>query len=240
MSCRFFSIPLVLTAAVLAPNTRAVAATNTQTITLDRDLQIPGETLKPGAYTLAIEDHMQDRAIVRISSAGGGPHFLVLGVPNSKLNGWGDKGTILLGAADPSERILQGWLCPKCSTALELVYPELEAIEITKETGEPVLAVDPASDKLPSNLSPDDMKVVTLWLLSPEHIEPGHRGTGLKAAKYSPATSNADFRPALATHGKQYVLVRVIWSLVARLIACCGEQPEELAVLTGQRRSKAG
>jgi len=166
VSCRFFSIPLVLTAAVLAPNTRAVAATNTQTITLDRDLQIPGETLKPGAYTLAIEDHMQDRAIVRISSAGGGPHFLVLGVPNSKLNGRGDKGIILFGAA--------------------------EAIEITKETGEPVLAVDPASDKLPSNLSPDDMKVVTLWLLSPEHIEPGHRGAGLKAAKYSPATSNAD------------------------------------------------
>jgi hypothetical protein len=64
-----------------------------------------------------------------------------------------------------------------------LVYPKLEAAKITGDTGEAVLAVDPESDKLPANLPPDDMKVVTLWLLSPERVEAGHHGVGLKAAK---------------------------------------------------------
>jgi len=189
MTGKLFGISLILTAAL-------AAATNTQTITLDRDLQIPGETLKPGTYTLAVEDRMQDRAVIRISSAGDGPHYLLLGVPNSKLNDRGKNGIILFGAADPSKRILQGWLCPKCSSALELVYPKVEAVEITKDTGESALAVDPASDKLPAHLSPDDMKVVTLWLLSPERIAPGHRGEGLKAAKYSPVASNGDLADA--------------------------------------------
>jgi LPXTG-motif cell wall-anchored protein len=203
MTLKSLFIPLVFTAALVS-NAPVFAATNTQTITLTRDLQIPGETLKPGAYTLAVEDRMQDRAIVRLSSVGGGPHYLLLGVPNSELNDRGEKGIILFGAADPSKRILQGWLCPKCSSALELVYPKLEAVQITKDTGESALAVDPVSDKLPVNLSPDDMKVVTLWLLSPERIVAGHRGEGLKAAKYSPAASLADSRHLPHTASNAY------------------------------------
>jgi sortase A len=63
-------------------------------------------------------------------------------------------------------------------------------LKITAETGQAVLAVDPAFDKLPDSLSPDNMKVVTLWLLSPERVTPDRRGSGLKVAKYeaSPAT----------------------------------------------------
>jgi hypothetical protein len=73
---------------------------------------------------------------------------------------------------------------------LEFVYPKLDALKITAETGQAVLAVDPAFDKLPDSLSSDDMKVVTLWLLAPERITPDRRGSGLKVAKYesSPIT----------------------------------------------------
>jgi hypothetical protein len=232
-----FSIPLVLTA-VFVPHTHLFAAANTQTITLDQDLQIPGETLNPGSYTLSVEDRMQDRAIVRISSAHGGLHFLVLGVPNPKLNTKEEKNIILFGSPNPSKRILQGWLCPKCSAPLELVYPKPEAIEITRETGESALAVDPASDKLPANLSPDDMKVVTLWLLSPERVEAGHRGIGLKATKYSAASS----RSHLAQTAKQHVLVWVIWNLVALPIVGPAEQTEAstMHVLTFQPRAASG
>ena len=46
------------------------------------------------------------------------------------------------------------------------------------------MAVDPSYDKLPSNLSADDMKVVTLWLLSPERVTADNTGQGVKAAKY--------------------------------------------------------
>lgn len=177
---KLFSTSLVL-ASVLVPGARAFAHSDTQNIAIDRDLQIPGDTLKPGAYTLSIEDRMRDRAIIRVSSASSDLHFLLLAVPKSKLAGGNRKGIILF---DSSNQILRGWNCPNCSAPLELVYPKLEAVKITGETGQPVFAVDPASDKLPANLSADDMKVVTLWLLSPERVEAGHRGVGLTAVKY--------------------------------------------------------
>ena len=69
---------------------------------------------------------------------------------------------------------------------LEFVYPKLEAVKLTDDSTQPVLAVDPTYDKLPSNLSADDMKVVTLWLLSPERITADNVGKGVKAVKYTP------------------------------------------------------
>lgn len=85
------------------------------------------------------------------------------------------------------EEILRGWACPGCSAPLEVVYPKADAAKITGESGDSVLAVDPEYDKLPSNLSPDDMKVVTLWLLRPQRIGPNHKGEGVSAEKYAEA-----------------------------------------------------
>ncbi|MDQ2840511.1 MAG: hypothetical protein M3Y72_05620, partial [Acidobacteriota bacterium] len=56
--------------------------------------------------------------------------------------------------------------------------------------GTPVLAIDPTYDKLPANLSRDDMKVVTLWLVSPKRIVEG-KGEGADAAKLSVARPQA-------------------------------------------------
>ncbi|MGH9583696.1 MAG: LPXTG cell wall anchor domain-containing protein, partial [Bryobacteraceae bacterium] len=68
---------------------------------------------------------------------------------------------------------------------LEFVYPKSEAVKITDASAQPVLAVAPESDHLPATLSADDMKVVTLWLLTPKRIMAGNRGKGVKAVKYS-------------------------------------------------------
>jgi hypothetical protein len=160
------------------------AGRDVQNIVITEALQIPQATLQPGSYSLSIEDRLKDRAVVRVSSLNSKQHFLVLGVNSRKLAPDNSKGIILFNAADEKLQILRGWVCPSCAQGLEFVYPKLDALKITAETGQAVLAVDPAFDRLPDALSSDDMKVVTLWLLAPERITPDRRGSGLKVAKY--------------------------------------------------------
>jgi hypothetical protein len=166
------------------------AGRDVQNIVITEAMQIPQATLQPGSYSLSIEDRLKDRAVVRVSSLNSKQHFLVLAVNSRKLASDNSKGIILFNAADEKLQILRGWMCPSCPQGLEFVYPKLDALKITAETGQAVLAVDPSFDKLPDALSSDNMKVVTLWLLTPERITPDRRGSGLKVSKYesSPVT----------------------------------------------------
>lgn len=169
----------------------SVTAADSQIIAIESNLQIPGGVLLPGRYTFSVEDRMSGRAIVRIENAATAAHQLLLTVPNSKILAGKREQIVLFSSADQGKKTLRAWMCPNCDKALEMVYPKAEAAQITAETGQSIMAADPAYDRLPANLSPDDMKVVTLWLLSPERIE-GHRGIGLKAEQYAlPAVGRA-------------------------------------------------
>jgi hypothetical protein len=191
---RSSSVPTLLAISFLAAGSAyAQAANPSQNVTLSEKLQIPGASLKAGEYTFSIEDRLQDRTIVRITRQDQSKHFLILTVPSAQLGKAGSNGLVLFTSSNGKDQALRGWACPGCSQALEFVYPKAEAAKLTDGTGEPVLAVDPTYDKLPPNLSPDDMKVVTLWLLSPERIT-GNKGKGVKAEKYAGLS-----RPAAVT-----------------------------------------
>jgi hypothetical protein len=71
------------------------------------------------------------------------------------------------------------------------VYPKAQAVKITEESGQTVLAVDPAADKLPVKMNREDMKAVTLWLLAPKQITSGNRGVGVTAVKYASASDSS-------------------------------------------------
>lgn len=183
-------------ATVFAAPVGGWAETDTQSIQLEQKLQIPGATLKAGTYTFSVEDRLRDRAIVRITAQDNDKQYLLLTVPNGRLGSGVGSGLIFFGPGGNKE-ILRGWACPGCPTPLEVVYPKAEAAKITGESGNAVLAVDPEYDKLPSNLSPDDMKVVTLWLLTPKRIGANHRGEGVSAEKYA-ETQPAETSPRQA------------------------------------------
>jgi hypothetical protein len=176
---------------VAGPLMHAQSSGETQKVTLNEKVKIPGATLKPGDYTFSIEDRLQDRAIVRITGQDQNEHFLVLSVPNAKLGQSGSDGLIRFTTSKGKDAALKGWACPSCSPSLEFVYPKAEAVKLTDDSAEPVVAVDPTYDKLPANLSPDDMKVVTLWLLAPETITAGNQGKGVKAEKWASAAQPA-------------------------------------------------
>ncbi len=185
MKFRSSLVPTLLAITFAAGSAYAQTANASQNVTLNEKVQIPGASLKPGEYTFSVEDRLQDRAIVRITSQDQSKHFLVLTVPSADLGQAGSDGLVLFTKSSGKDQALRGWACPDCSPGLEFVYPKAEAAKLTDETGEAVLAVDPTYDKLPVNLSADDMKVVTLWLLSPERITAGNKGKGVKAEKYA-------------------------------------------------------
>ena len=72
------------------------------------------------------------------------------------------------------------------------MYPKPEAVKITDASAQTVLAVDPAHDKLPDNLSADDMRVVTLWSLTPERISPDRTPENVASYKAPVQTSSYD------------------------------------------------
>jgi hypothetical protein len=175
----------VSTTLIFGATARASDTTSdSQTVAVERSLQIPGAVLTPGQYTFSVEDRISGRAIVRIERGGTAEHHLLLTVPSSRIKTGAGGGIVLFKASGPSNQILRAWSCQGCGKALEMVYPKLEAAQITADTGQSVIAADPAYNRLPTNLSADDMKVVTLWLLSPERVS-NHRGIGLRAAQYA-------------------------------------------------------
>ncbi len=182
---------IVLAGALGTWQIQAQGTAETQKVTLASPAQIPGGELAAGAYTFSLEDNMTDRAIIRIQGNGQEDHHLILGVPNPALRSSGRGGVVWFRAAADGSRALRGWKCARCAATLEFVYPKLDAVKITDGTAEPVMAVDPAYDKLPQNLSQDDMKVVTLWLLSPKRITADNRGEGVSAKKYSDSQHEA-------------------------------------------------
>lgn len=165
-------------------NLSAYQAGQTQNITLDQKVEVPGADLKPGSYVFSVEDTLSDRAIVRITSSDAGKYFLVLTAPNSRLHAETTGGFTFFTSSRAKQEVLRGWMCPGCGAELEFVYPKAQAAKITLTTTEPVLAYDPTYDKLPGNLSPDDMKVVTLWLLTPKPLTATDQQKGVEATKY--------------------------------------------------------
>jgi hypothetical protein len=88
---------------------------------------------------------------------------------------------------------------PGTSSFIEFVYPKDEAVSIAKVNFAKVPAIDPASEgiSVDPSLSRDDMKLVTLWLLSSTRVGPSDSKPSIKAERYKTA-SYVQPKPALA------------------------------------------
>lgn len=192
---RIFTVFACSTFCALLP-ILGIAANDSESVTLERTTEVPGATLQAGQFRFEVEDRLQDRAIVRITGQDGSSHELVLSVPNDKLPAASSGNIVFFPAGDPAKQTVQAWKCPSCAAPLEFVYPKDQAVAVTQSTGKPVMAVDPSYDKLPKNLSADDMKVVTLWLLAPKQITADGKGAGVEPTKY--ADLKAGETPAVA------------------------------------------
>ena len=169
----------------------AGAAPISSTVTTNEALQVPGNTLSPGTYQLSVEeDVLRDRAVVRITSSDQSTNLLLLAVPSKGLQGDRNGALLVWRTSDSGKKALRAWVRPDGKGELEFAYPKDEAVALANQVNERVVAVDPASDKLPAlpSLTKDDMKVVNLWLLSRTVAAPG-------AADQEPKIAAAHYEP---------------------------------------------
>jgi hypothetical protein len=159
------------------------AGNETQNILINEELQVPGAVLVPGKYTLSAADHLYDRTIVQVSRVGHNERYFMLAVPATKVDNGG--GLTFFRQNEDGKAALKAW------GALEFVYPKAQAIKISGESGETVLAVDPEADKLPVKMSRDHMRVVTLWSVSPKQLTSDKRGMGVSVVKYASASDSS-------------------------------------------------
>jgi LPXTG-motif cell wall-anchored protein len=179
------SIAGLFAAFLCIPSQLAYAGNETQNILINEDLQIPGAVLAPGKYVLSVADQLYDRMIVQITRQGRNERYLVLAVPSAAANNNKSGELVFFRRSSDGRAALRRW------GGLEFVYPKPEAVKITADSGQNALAIDPVSDKLPAHLSQEDMKIVTLWAVSPIKVTAENRGVGVTAAKYASATDSS-------------------------------------------------
>ena len=175
--------PGALSLAVLDTDGKDAVTDEVSSFTVDDKTQVPGKTLKPGAYTIRIVDHLSDRMIVRIDRDGK-QETTFLALPVSGLQKPSEQGPIKLTSVK-GKNALRGFAFPN-GTLAEFVYPKEEAVGIAKANNTKIPAVDPASEGLSADrsLSSEDMKMVTLWMLSPTTVGPDGTGKGIAAERY--------------------------------------------------------
>jgi LPXTG-motif cell wall-anchored protein len=142
---------------------------------------VPGEVLKPGTYTIHVVDHIEDRMVVEVDGANGKEHDLFLAVPART----GLVGPVAWQKGTDGATALKGFNFPD-GMAVEFVYPKATAVALAKANSAPVVAVDPESEGKPNvpKMSPDDRRIVTLWLLSITTTGPNDKTPAVEAKRY--------------------------------------------------------
>jgi hypothetical protein len=184
--------------------------------TLSNPSNIPGATLRAGTYTIHVVSRLSDRFIIRVDSANNDLHSTFIGVPNTTLPKPFTPG--MVGWSNPANgaEYLKGWYFPGTSSIVEFVYPKSDAVAIANSNQAKVLAIDPASEGLAADptLSPRDMKLVTLWLLSAERVGPSDRAPSIKAERYQQVAENSQ-KPILSALPHTASYLPWLWLLSA-------------------------
>jgi hypothetical protein len=174
--------------------------------------KVPGATLQPGAYSLHIVNRLSDRLILEVDSAEGTQQSIFIGVPNAGVARPASRGLVRWSNSVDGSSYLEGYYFPGSSSVVEFVYPKAEAVAIATANPERVPAVDPASEgKMADNtLSPHDMQLLTLWLLSLEKVGPDGHAPGIKAVRYEQGSS-ASHKPVISALPHTASQLPLIW-----------------------------
>jgi hypothetical protein len=122
-------------------------------LTFSAPVEVPGvgaQTLPAGTYVFKILDSLSDRHIVQIFNEDESHLYTtILAIPNYRLKTT-DK-TVITFAERPAGQpeALKAWFYPGREWGEEFVYSQARAIELAKETNEPVLATTIALDTVP-------------------------------------------------------------------------------------------
>jgi hypothetical protein len=158
---------LVVLCLLVAPKTRADEQSSKTVVTFTVAVEVPGlsaRTLPAGTYLFKALESSPDRDIIQVSNPDGTQVFTTfLGVPNSRLKA-PDLVTVMFTdrpAADP--QALKAWYCPGRTWGDQIVYETPRAIQLAKESNQPVLSTSVAL----ATSSVDVLKTAPIQAVSP-------------------------------------------------------------------------
>lgn len=203
-------------------------AASTADFTLSNASRIPGSTLEPGSYSIHVVNRLSDRVILSIDAATGNVHTVFIGIPNGSIARPASSGPVRWTNPADGTEYLKGWYFPGSSTVVEFVYPKAEAVAIATANPASVPAIDPASEGVVADktLSKDEMKLLTLWMLSFEQVGPGgdttSSGKAIKAVRYQ-ETASVSHKPVIGALPHTASWMPMVWlgallSLVAAAV----------------------
>jgi len=140
------AVPLLV--ATFGTGARADTLDRRSVIKFSQPIEIPGQVLPAGTYTVEVFDSFGYRHIVRFYNADRSKLFAtVLAIPNYRLAPTGD--TVMTFAERPADapNALKAWFYPNDKFGQEFVYPKARAVQLAQETHETIPAVqtEPAS-----------------------------------------------------------------------------------------------
>jgi hypothetical protein len=142
--------------------------TRKSVITFSQPIEIPGvgaQVLPAGTYVLRLLDSTSDRHIVQIFSKDEKHVFAtILAIPNYRLKSTNHTTITFAERGAGSPPAIRAWFYPGDNWGQEFVYPKARALQIAKETNQPVLFVasEMADNIVAPSMAATDAPVVAL------------------------------------------------------------------------------
>lgn len=183
---------------VFASGTRADTAFSKRTVvTFNQPVEIPGQVLPSGTYTIELYESFGNRHIVRIYNADRSTLIAtVLAIPNRRLKPTSDNVMKFTERPGNSPDALKAWFYPGENSGQEFVYPKARAVELAQVTQEPI----PAVETEPATV--EEFKSETIVAETPEQKE-----VPIAEVIPAPAPETVDSAPSLPKTASQVPLI---------------------------------
>jgi LPXTG-motif cell wall-anchored protein len=140
---------LALVAVAFAPNTKAQSNSERTVVTFTEPVELPGNVILPaGTYVFKLVDSGPNRYIVQVlNEREDHPIATFLTIKNLRMHETSKNTMTFKERAGGAPPALKVWWAPGEINGREFVYPKNRAVELAKQTQEPVLA-------MPADLAP--------------------------------------------------------------------------------------
>jgi hypothetical protein len=148
-------------------------------LTFSQPVEVPGMVLPAGQYVFKLADSLSNRHIVQIFNAEEDQIYAtILAIPHHRVEP--PEETIILfeeRRADQPQAI-HAWFYPDQTIGQEFVYPKNRALELARETHQPVLSAEVKPTETPAELektpvveiTPEEKEVEVAEVLEPEPV----------------------------------------------------------------------
>jgi len=164
----FKGIAILLSGALLASVPALGDEWNKKTtLTFSQSVEIPGVVLPAGQYVFKLFNSNADRHIVQVFNSDEDRIFAtILAIPHYRMESTSE--TVILFEERPSDRpmAIHAWFYPGSTIGQEFVYPKERALELARETHQPVLTGPVTPTETPKELEQAPVVAVT-----PENTE---------------------------------------------------------------------